>query len=295
MGEYGYAVITGLIIICLCTVIICVLMIRQREERQKWKKIAADNYARGQDEASELLKATCDKIEQERQRLEEQSEKDLLVEIMLALGSYGRRLDRIDGKLRCISSYKTYIDDMNSRTQKLTQSFIALDSSVSATASAVSGLRKTIQQTGSEIQTLISQLSGMEELGQAVSGYSSELNQVELTLEYLQEKVASIVEEMKTVTVAYDQSPMKKLNTIEMEITGLNLLANSIRDTVSGLSEASEKLETKLRESADDSGFAAVSAKLDALSGEVGSVRSAVSDIQGRVDRLAEDAPGNKS
>ena len=295
MGEYGYAVITGLIIICLCTVIICVLMIRQREERQKWKKIAADNYARGQDEASELLKATCDKIEQERQRLEEQSEKDLLVEIMLALGSYGRRLDRIDGKLRCISSYKTYIDDMNSRTQKLTQSFIALDSSVSATASAVSGLRKTIQQTGSEIQTLISQLSGMEELGQAVSGYSSELNQVELTLEYLQEKVASIVEEMKTVTVAYDQSPMKKLNTIEMEITGLNLLANSIRDTVSGLSEASEKLETKLRESADDSGFAVVSAKLDALSGEVGSVRSAVSDIQGRVDRLAEDAPGNKS
>ena len=188
MGEYGYAVITGLIIICLCTVIICVLMIRQREERQKWKKIAADNYARGQDEASELLKATCDKIEQERQRLEEQSEKDLLVEIMLALGSYGRRLDRIDGKLRCISSYKTYIDDMNSRTQKLTQSFIALDSSVSATASAVSGLRKTIQQTGSEIQTLISQLSGMEELGQAVSGYSSELNQVELTLEYLRKK-----------------------------------------------------------------------------------------------------------
>ena len=80
-----------------------------------------------------------------------------------------------------------------------------------------------------------------------------------------------------------------------MVITGLNLLANSIRDTVSGLSEASEKLETKLRESADDSGFAAVSAKLDALSGEVGSVRSAVSDIQGRVDRLAEDAPGNKS
>ena len=295
MGEYGYAVITGLIIICLCTVIICVLMIRQREERQKWGGVAADNYARGQDEASELLKATCDKIEQERQRLEEQSEKDLLVEIMLTLGSYGRRLDRIDGKLRCISSYKTYIDDMNSRTQKLTQSFIALDSSVSATASAVSGLRKTIQQTGSEIQTLISQLSGMEELGQAVSGYSSELNQVELTLEYLQEKVASIVEEMKTVTVAYDQSPMKKLNTIEMEITGLNLLANSIRDTVSGLSEASEKLETKLRESADDSGFAAVSAKLDALSGEVGSVRSAVSDIQGRVDRLAEDAPGNKS
>lgn len=295
MGEYGYAVITGLIIICLCTVIICVLMIRQREERQKWKKIAADNYARGQDEASELLKATCDKIEQERQRLEEQSEKDLLVEIMLALGSYGRRLDRIDGKLRCISSYKTYIDDMNSRTQKLTQSFIALDSSVSATASAVSGLRKTIQQTGSEIQTLISQLSGMEELGQAVSGYSSELNQVELTLEYLQEKVASIVEEMKTVTVAYDQSPMKKLNTIEMEITGLNLLANSIRDTVSGLSEASEKLETKLRESADDSGFAAVSAKLDALSGEVGSVRSAVSDIQDRVGRLADGAPGNKA
>ena len=153
----------------------------------------------------------------------------------------------------------------------------------------------TSSPTGTEIHTLISELSGMGELGQAVSGYTSELNQVELTLEYLQEKVASIVEEMKTVTVAYDQSPMKKLNTIEMEITGLNLLANSIRDTVSGLSEASEKLETQLRESADDSGIAVVSAKLDALSGAMGSVRSAVSDIQDRVGRLADGAPGNKA
>ena len=87
-----------------------------------------------------------------------------------------------------------------------------------------------------------------------------------MTLEYLQEKVASIVEDMKTVTAAYDQSPMKKLQSIEMEITGLSLLVNSIQDNVLALSSASDKLENQLRERQNDDGTAD---KLDTLMGSV--------------------------
>ena len=266
MGEYGYAIVTGLITVSVCGVILCCLIIRQQRERQKWKKIAADNYSRGQDEASELLKSTCDRIEQERQRLEETSEKDLLVDSMLALGSYGRRIDRIDNKLRTISSYKTYTEDMNEKTQRLTQSFAVLDSDISAASSVMNGMRKTVQGACDGIQDLLSQLSNVGVLHQTVSEYITELNKVELTLEYLQEKVASIVEDMKTVTAAYDQSPMKKLQSIEMEITGLSLLVNSIQDNVLALSSASDKLENQLRERQNDGGTAD---KLDTLMGSV--------------------------
>lgn len=38
MGEYGYAIVTGLITVSVCGVILCCLIIRQQRERQKWKK-----------------------------------------------------------------------------------------------------------------------------------------------------------------------------------------------------------------------------------------------------------------
>ena len=279
MGGYIDAIITGLVTAAICGIVICCLVIRQKRDRQKWKRIAEDNYSKGKDAGSDVLRATCDKIEDDRKQLAEQSEKDLLIEIMLALSSCGRRMDRMDDKLRVITNYRSYLDDIHDKTQKLTQGFVVLDSDISKTSSVINGLRKAIQDTGTEIHTLISELSGLGELHQAISGHVSKLNNVELTLEYLQDKVAFIVEEMKTVMTAHDQSPMKKLESIDMEITGLSLLVNAIHDDVAEISTASGTIEKQLRESLEEGGDNRISSQLDALSETMGSVDREVENM----------------
>lgn len=241
MGEYWTAVVTGLIVGLIGTVIIFVLLLRHMRDQRKWEQIAEDNYLLGKDEAASLLRQTCDKIAEDRELLAGRSDRAILTEILLTLDSQSRRMDRMEDKLKCISHYKTYQADMNSKQQKLSQGFVVLEQDLQSAAAAVDGLQETIQGTADELSALVTKLAAMDKLTQAVSGYTTQLSNMELTLEFLQEKTASIVSNMETVMDTHDQSPARRLKTVEMEITGLSLLVSSLHDSLNELIAASRQ------------------------------------------------------
>lgn len=109
MNEYVIAIVAGLVVAVIAAAAIWIFYMKYKKDREMWKQIAEDSYNRGKDEASEIVRSTCDQIEEDKAKLAELSDRKLLIDIMLALGSYGRRLDRIDAKLKCITNYKAYI------------------------------------------------------------------------------------------------------------------------------------------------------------------------------------------
>lgn len=242
MGEFTTALITGLIITLIAAVIIFFLILRYLRDQRKWERIAEDNYLLGKDEAADLLRQTCDKIAEDRQLLAGRSERAILTEILLTLDSQSRRMDRMDDKLRCISHYKSYLSDVNSKTQKLSQSFVVLEQDLSGASTAVEGLQQTIQETAGQLNHLLEALSGMDKLQQTVSAYASQLSHIELTLEFLQEKTASIVSNMENVMETHDQSPSRRLKTVEMEITGLSLLVRSLQESLEEMTASAKEL-----------------------------------------------------
>ena len=241
MGEYMAAVVTGLVIGLIGTVIIFILILRHMKDQRKWEQIAEDNYLLGKDEATSLLRQTCDKIAEDRALLAGRSDRAILTEILLTLDSQSRRMDRMEDKLKCISHYKTYQADIQSKQQKLSESFVVLEQDLQGASASVEGLRETVRSTEENLNALVTKLAALDKLAQAVSGYTTQLSNMELTLEFLQEKTASIVSNMESVMDTHDQSPARRLKTVEMEITGLSLLVSSLRDSMEELIAASKQ------------------------------------------------------
>lgn len=283
MNGYISAIIVGVIIAAICAAIIYLLTVRHKEEKQKWEQIAEDNYARGKDEASDIIRETCDKIEEDKEKISQLSDREILVETMLALGSYGRRLDRIETKIQCITNYKAYIDDMNALTQKLTEKFVALDESISNATATILTLRQTIQETSSGIQRLISDLSSLSNLHDVISNHVVNLSQLEQDVKVLQGRVAHVVEEMNAVMTTNDQAPMKKLKLIETEVA-------SIKEALSEVSEVTENIKGKIEESLDEYNYDGLWYKVNEIEQKATDINREVDDACSKIDSVARKA-----
>jgi len=246
MGQYTDAIITGLVITLISTLILFSLILKHMKDRRKWERIAEENYTLGRDEASQVLRETCDRIQENRNFWKDRTDRELLTELLLTLDSQSRRLDRMEDKLKTVAHYKSHIADMKGKTQQLTQSFLLLEQQTTTAAAAIGGLQQTVSETGAQLDAMVSELSGISRLHQAVGNYAAQLGGIELVLQELQEKADSIITDMESVMTTHDKSPEKRLKSIEMEITGLSLLSNAIADSVAELSASSQKLEQQL-------------------------------------------------
>lgn len=246
MAPYTDAIITGLVITLISTLIIFGLLLKKGKDQRKWERIAEENYLLGRDEASQVLRETCDRIAQNREGWQNRTERELLTELLVTLDSQSRRLDRMEDKLKTISHYKTHIADMKGKTQQLTQSYLLLEQQSTSASAAIGSLQQTMSETADQIDSLVSQLSGVGRLHQTVGSYAAQLGGIELVLKELQEKADAIITDMDSVMTTHDKSPEKRLKNIEMEITGLNLLINAVADSVAEISASGQKLEQLL-------------------------------------------------
>ena len=305
MNEYIRAILTGLVVSGISSIAIWILTLKHKKDKLEWERKIDDSYTRGKDDASEMLRTTYDQIEEDKNKLDALTDRELLVQIMMALGTYGRRMDRIDGKLKCIANYQAYIDDMNDRTQKLSHSFAVLDGYISSTASVLGGLRQMVQDTSGDIHSLITAMGDMGDLHSKVDHHVAELNKAELILEFLEEKVSGVVNDMNTVMTVCDQAPMKKLKDIEDTLVTFSDTLKEMKGALGDISHKANSMEKAIETSLTEYGFGSVYSKIaelaDALSDldddlcsvrrkveetydEVGSVKSKASDIQSTVD-----------
>ena len=297
MNEYAVAIITGLIVTGISAAAMWLLIWHFKKEKAKWEQIADDSYARGKDEASETIRMTCDQIEEDKAKLAELSDRDLLIQIMLALGSYGRRLDRMDVKLKSITNYKAYIDDMNAQTHNLSQSFVVLQKNITTTSSVIHGLRQTVQGTSQNIHQLITDLGDLNNLHIKIRNHISALSVVEQTLGHLQNSIADIIAEMNEVITTYDQAPMKKLKAIENKIATLLTSAEAIYGAVSNISDTTEHIKGTIDDSMEEYAYGSlynrigdIASKLNDLDYEIRNARSDIDSVKYTVNRTLSDS-----
>ena len=291
MNQYMPAIIVALVMIAISALSIWIIHLRHTQEKKKWEQIAADNYARGKDEGDEIVRSTCDKIEEDKLKLADLTDRELLVEMMLALGSLGRRMDRMDNQLKCITNYKAYIDDMNCLIQKLSQRFVTLESLISTVVASNVALRETVQETSSRIHKLVAALGDLSDLHEQINNHVAALGNTEADLEYIQEKVDSIIREMNDVLTTYDHSPIEKLNGIEAYIEEMVQDVSNIQEVLYTLSGTASDIKTTIDGSMEEYDYgslfyriADIASKISNVDSEISSVCSKVNDIQSSVD-----------
>lgn len=226
----GDAIITGLIIASIAAGIIWLIIHLNKKEIAKLKQFADENYNRGKGEATKIIRETCDKIEDDKTKLEILTDRELLIETMLALGSYGRRIDGIETKLQVICNYEFFIDDINRRTQTLTQSFDILKENIASATESINSYQDNITSTSTNIQRLINDLGSLTDLHAKINNHVYSLNIAHQTMSKLKTEISNIVTDMDKVMTTCDQSPITKLKKIETDIDKLNDISQKIEE-----------------------------------------------------------------
>ena len=281
MEGFVAALITGLVVVCISAVVIWCMLKQHNTEKQRWEQIAVDSFNRGKDEATETMRKTCDRVEEDKIKLSELADRELLIDTMLALAAHGRRLDRIDDKLKCITNYQAYIADMNERTLKLSSSFSVLDNHISNTATVLNDLQQTINETSINLHKLIVDLGSLKNLHFTMNNHVANLQHVERTLSLLQTNIVHVVDVMDEVMSTHDQDPMTKLKAIEDDIVEVLEKIETIRDDVAGLSTTAGSIYTAI----DDS----VETGIAQIAHQIGEIQSELHDVASDVEDLSED------
>lgn len=295
MNEYIIAIVTGLFISIIAAAAIGIFYLKYRKDKATWKQIAEDSYTRGKDEAAEIVRSTCDQIEDDKAKLSDLTDRELLIDIMLALGAYGRRIDRIDAKLKCITNYKTYIDEMTALTHNLSQRFSVLEDFISRTAATSNDLRQTVNATSNNIEMLIDALGDLENLHTIISNHVHNLSCVTQTLRTSQERISNVVDDMNAVMEVCDQSPMAKLRSIEAEIDALAEVADTIRTDLNSVSSTTREIKSAIDDSMEEYSYGSLFYRIADIASSVSSTRSAISDIESRLGGVSSELGDVKS
>jgi len=162
---------------------------------------------------------------------------------MMALASYGRRLDETNARLQTITDYKVYISEMNKQMQTLSESYDNLQSTVKTAETSLndsimssqSKLRETVETSKQSIEAfnvkaelvsgniniLNNRLSTVENIRQKVDEINVDLSQSLNLLRSLQSQSSSIMSEMNGMLESYGQSPIAKIDKINHNVAVL--------------------------------------------------------------------------
>lgn len=242
MDKTFLLVVLGIIV--LLSISLTVTIILFVKSRKKWMQNSQDQYLKGKEEgkteAVGIINETINRIEDDKNKLNQMSEKELMVSTMMALASYGRRLDETNSRLDTITDYKAYISEMNKQMQVLSDSYnnlqntvktaenslkdsilssqTKLNNAVESSKQSIESFNNTADVASNTIYTLNSRLSSIGDIRQRIDEINTDLSQSLELLESLQSQSSAIMSEMDGMLTSYGQSPIAKLERISHNV-----------------------------------------------------------------------------
>lgn len=273
--------IIAIIVICVIFVsAIIIIVFKNNNHIKKLEQIANDNYKKGKDEVTEILKNTIDKIADDRVKFDSMSEKELMVETMITLGSYGRRLDRIEDN---IANYRKYIDEMNIKAEVLSNCYDVFLDAIKNSDDIVRSFNGSIQNTNIGVSKLNENLENMGNTTQKVSRKLDELTLMLETLNDVKDKVSKIMKDMNEAVSTYEDSPMTVLKNIESYIAKVLDEICEVNSTIYNLNDINTyDIENSLTSVLDNSDLCNIYDKVDSLENELNDIKYAIDQISGR-------------
>lgn len=186
-----YAIIMSIIAV-LCAAGIVFLSIKLSETKRSVEQIAADNLKRGKEEAADFIKLTIDKVQEDKNKINEMSDRELMAEAVLALAGHGRRLDRIEEKLQGIYNYKAYTEGLADQIKAISGMAVSLTENISGSTVAVGGFKQLIETSRNDVEKLNASIANVENIKERIYSLIENINNSVGELETLNNKLATI-------------------------------------------------------------------------------------------------------
>lgn len=292
-----YAIIITVISI-LCVAGITILLVKLIKTNKKIEQIAADNLKRGKEEAADFMRLTMDKVQEDKNRLNGMSDKELMIETMLALAGHGRRLDRIEGKLQGIYNYKAYTEGLAEQIRALSQMAVGLTEDISGSSKTVVDFKQLVNATRTDVDKLNTSISDVEtvkerihSLVEDINNSLGELKTLNDMLSTIEGKIQGIYEYKKYLDEIVEQvGNVKALS--EMLALSITENDNKVRwfnETVQNANKGVDKLNNSLAEVESlKTRIASVVEKMDKSIYEVSYVSDKITEIVTKTNEVLQ-------
>lgn len=209
MDAYGLFAIAMLL---LCGCVIIYLLIKLSKTKKNIEQVASDNLKRGREEAADFVRCTMDKVQDDKNKLNEMSDRELLIETMLALAGYGRRLDRIEEKIQGVYNYKAYTEGLAKQIKSISDLAIELTEGISSSAKVVVDFKKLVEATRQDVDKVNSSISNIKGIEEKISSHIININNsmgelalLNNKLEQIESKIQGIYEYKKYLDEIVEQ------------------------------------------------------------------------------------------
>lgn len=227
-------IIAIIILSIIAVAVIITLILKYKNDIRKLEQMSNENYQKGKDEVTEILKNTIDKIADDKIKFNSMSEKELMVETMIALGSYSRRLDRIEEN---VTNYKYYVDEMNNKAEILSNNYNIFLDTIKNSDVIVKDFNSTIQDASKSINNLNISFTNIENITQKIDKKIDELNFIISSINDIKDKVSKIIKDMNETLSTYGNSPMTVLKNIESNISKIQNEICNVNKTIDNLND----------------------------------------------------------
>ena len=133
-----------------------------------------------------------DKIQDDKIKLKEMSDRELMTETLIALAGYGRRLDRIEEKLQGVYNYKAYTEGLAKQIKSISDLAIGLTENISGSLETVVGFKQLVNIARMDVDKLNTSIHDVENVKERIYSLVENVNNSVDELSTLNEKMTVI-------------------------------------------------------------------------------------------------------
>ena len=222
-----YAIIITVIAV-LCVAGIILLMIKLSKIKKNVEQIAADNLKKGKEEAADFIRLTIDKVQEDKNKLNEMSDRELMIETMLALAGHGRRLDRIEEKLQGIYNYKAYTEGLAEQIKAISSMAVGLTENISCSSATVVGFKQLVEAARIDVDRLNTSIADVETIKERIYSLIENINNSVGELTILNDKLTTIEGKIQGI---YEYK--KYLDEIVEQVSKVKVLSETLASSIS--------------------------------------------------------------
>lgn len=283
--EWFFIIVLLLALIAVGVVLI-IQFFKHKREKLEWEREAQEKCSQLNSELNEYIRNTYDNISDNSKDYENKSEREILMDVIMALATYGRRIDRIDDKLDGIYNYKSYIDSMNSQAQKVAEFYVALSSKTTEIESVIANCRNTIHNVSRDINELNQHFGNTINLEKDIRDCVRWMDENTPRVNWLIVQTNRILQDLEKVVSTWDSSPATKLKNIETITEKTNVLvrdslaytgSNSIYSKFEMLNKNLVELKShlsKIEKAVDEYGYNSLYSKIDEIKSEIDDLKT---------------------
>ena len=242
--------------------------------QEEWQKKVEESYKQGKQDAENGFNNLLNAVTKDKETWNSLTEKELLIEIMLALKFNNNNVESLNNKISYIQNYKDIFKELNNNIDVLKKSEESLNNNIETENAKILEFKELINNVMQKINDIDTTLKDIINIKDNINNVIRDINDSIPKLKETNEKINNIAKETNDIIKTYSDSPAEILKEIyDKTDTALSEYDSfSLYSKIEGLKSELSNLNSKLDTSLNPYGFDSLYSTLSNIESKIDSI-----------------------